>query len=141
MSEGAPHEPAPPAGWAGRPGLFAVVLLGLLGLIAGGIIYGTKPRLYVDPVAEGDAGKYRETLSAAKPAPAKKEDFLESLTVTRTNNRVRVEFPQNNRNESSRLLDYQLYRAKAGESIQLPKGPFWLALQSIGYGEFPPPRS
>ncbi len=140
MPEEAPHEPASPAGWAGRPWFFALALLGLLGLIAGVVVYGTKPRLYVDPAVEGDVGRYRETISVAKPAPAKKEDFLDSLTVTRTNNRVRVEFPHNSRNESSRLLDYRLYRAKAGESIQLPKGPFGLALQSIGYGEFPPEK-
>lgn len=139
MPEETGIESSPGPGWAGRPWLFALILLGLLGVIAGVVVYGTKPRLYVDPAAESDSGKHREIITVAKPAPARKDDFLEGLTVVRTNNRVRVENPDNH-DGSSRLLDYQLFRAKAGESIQLPKGTFRLEYQSIGYGEFPPDK-
>jgi len=124
------------AKWAGKPWVFALALLGLLGLAAGAIVWGSKPRLYVDPTAEGNADKHREIVALAKPAPEKQDDFYESLNLTRTNNRVRIEFPNSER-QSSRLLDYQLHRLKAGESIQLPRGPLKLKYQSIGYGEFP----
>jgi len=121
--------PPPRRPWAGI--LFALTLAA----IAVVVILASKPKYFVDPKREGKKDDYLKIVTRAEPGPGIDTELFKQLRITRTNESVRIVYPDST-HPDSRLLNYALHRVEGAGGIPTPMGRFSLRYQGIGYGEF-----
>lgn len=128
----APSAPVRSARWTPR-----AALLGLIGMIVAIVFLSSQDKWFSDAKSPQDTSAYDKLLEPAIPAPTSASSNLSNVIVVRTNDRVRVTFPDTVAGKAD-FYGFETVRIKPNETVQLTEGGMRARYLGVAHGEVPP---